>query len=123
MKAFFISLTLILTILILIGANFLYISRLSQDLIEELESAPLPTQDIQAAQKADHFKSKWETHKKFIQITVNHTEIDMICNTVDELCVFAKMKKDAEFERARRILISTLKNLKESEKLSPTNIL
>ena len=119
MKAFFIILLLFSAILFAIGANYLYVSHLSQELIDTLEAIPSPAH----VKKTGQIKEIWEDNKEIIQITVNHSEIDTISNTVTELCVFAETQNVAEFERARRILIDTFKSLKESEKLSPTNIL
>ena len=123
MKAFYTVICLFAIMLGAIAFNYFYICNLSQELISELEQLALPSAENDTALQAERIRNKWNESRRFAQITVNHTEIEMISNAADELCVFAKCGDITEFERARSIFINTLEELELSEKLSPTNIL
>ena len=122
MKAFFIVMLLFTLLSVAIFANLSYIDNLTRTLAEDLERLPSP-HEYTTAEKAERIRDTWQNNKRFVQITVNHTEIEFISNTATELCVFARQKNVAEFERARHILINALEELRFSEKLSLINIL
>lgn len=123
MKAFYTAICLFAIMMCAITFNYFYICSLSQELISDLEQLPLPSAENNTALQAEHIRNKWNENRRLVQITVNHTEIEMISNAADELCVFAKYQDTTEFERAKSILINTLEELELSEKLSPANIL
>ena len=123
MRAFYTILCLSCIMLGAITVNHFYISGLSANLITHLEQLELPTEENNTAHKAIQLRRQWEYNRPFVQITVNHTEIEMISNAVDELCVFAEHQNIAEFERARKLLVNALEELGLSEELSITNIL
>ena len=123
MKAFYTVICLFAVMMGAITFNYFYICSLSQELISDLEQLALPSAENDTALQAERIRNKWNESRRFAQITVNHTEIEMISNAMDELCVFATYRDITEFERARSILINTLEELELSEKLSPTNIL
>ena len=123
MKTFYISFLLFTTLLCAITANYFYVSHLSRSLVDQLEQLPAQNEARELLIQSEQIRKKWETSKKIVQITVNHSEIESISNAATEMCTFAQYQNTSEFERARRILISTLKELGSSEKLSPTNIL
>jgi hypothetical protein len=105
------------------SVNYFYVTELSEELMKSVEQLPLPddTEDVSA--QVEQIRQKWLLSRRYVQITVNHAEIELISNAATELYIFARHMQTAEFERARHILISSLENLKSSEKLSPINIL
>ena len=123
MRAFFTILILFSILLVAMSVNYFYVTELSEELMKSVEQLPLPdgTEDVSA--QVEQIRQKWLLSRRYVQITVNHAEIELISNAATELYIFARHMQTAEFERARHILISSLENLKSSEKLSPINIL
>lgn len=122
MKAFYLVTLLFSLALGAITVNYFYISRLSQELIEDVEALPLPSTDNQVELAAKQICDGWEKSRTLVQITANHTEIEAISNAADELLAFAKYQSIPDFERARALLINALEELELSEKLSFSNI-
>lgn len=122
MKAFYLVTLLFSLALGAITVNYFYISRLSQELIEDVEALPLPSTDNRVELAAKQICDDWEKNRTLVQITANHTEIEAISNAADELLAFAKYQSIPDFERARALLINALEELELSEKLSFSNI-
>ena len=122
MKAFFTILFLFTLLFAAIFANYAYVNNLATTLAEDLERLPFPN-EAATTKEAERIRDAWQDNKRFVQISINHTEIEFISNAATELCVFAQQKNIAEFERARHILINALEELRFSEMLSLINIL
>lgn len=123
MKAFYTVLCLLAVMVGAVTVNYFYISRLSRELINDVEQLAPPSSENGTALQVKSIREKWARNRRFVQITVNHTEIEVISNATDELCIYAEHQALMEFERARSLLINSLEELELSEKLSPTNIL
>ena len=115
----------ILFILMLFSSfyNCIYIRNISDELMQACDQLdPISFPEL-SAKKAQEIKDRWESQRKFVQITIHHTEIEFIDNAIDELCAYAQYGSEADFHRARRLAINALEELRQSETLFPTNIL
>lgn len=122
MKSFYIIICAFAVMLIAMCGNYYYIEVFAADAVCVCEDiASIPRADV--LPKIEELQQKWDKNKKFIQITVNHTEIEMINNALDELFVYAEHGATADFEKARRAAVNAFKELLLSEQLTPTNIL
>lgn len=122
MKSFFIVICLFAIMLVAMCGNYYYIESFSSDAVSICEEiATLPR--TASLEKIKGLQKKWDKNKKFIQITVNHTEIEMINNALDELHTYAEHGSTADFEKARRSAVNAFEELLLSEQLAPTNIL
>lgn len=123
MKAFYLTICLFTVMILAICVNYYYIESFAGEAIaactQLIPFAPSPNAHTQIAQ----IHEKWERNKKFIQITVNHTEIELIDNALDELLVYAEGGSAEDFEKARLLAINALEELRLSERLTFTNIL
>ena len=122
MKSFYIIICAFAVMLIAMGGNYYYIEDFDKDAVhvcEELQSISRAS----ALKEIEDLQQTWDKNKKFIQITVNHTEIEMINNALDELFVYAEHGATADFEKARRATVNAFEELLLSEQLTPTNIL
>ena len=122
MKSFYIIICAFAVMLIAMGGNYYYIEDFATDAVhvcEEIQSISR----ARALKEIEDLQQTWDKNKKFIQITVNHTEIEMINNALDELFAYTRHGSDADFEKARRAAVNAFEELLLSEQLSPTNIL
>lgn len=122
MKSFYIIIGLFAIMLVAMCGNYYYIESFSSDAASICEEIATLPREISSG-KIKALQEKWEKSKKFIQITVNHTEIEMINNALDELLAYAEHGASADFEKARRFAVNAFEELLLSEQLSPTNIL
>ena len=123
MKGFFVIPCLFSAMLLAIFANCFYIEGFAKDAISVCEQIPPFSPSASALEKIADIQTKWKENKKFIQITVNHTEIELIDNAVDELLVYARGESAEEFEKARQLAINAFEELRLSEHLTFTNVL
>ena len=123
MKGFLVILCLFSVMLLAIFANCLYIEGLAKDSISTFEQLIPFSPSTSALEQITNIQTRWKENKKFIQITVNHTEIELIDNAVDELLVYARGESAEEFEKARQLAINAFEELRLSEHLTFTNIL
>ena len=122
MRSFYIIICSFAIMLLAMCGNYYYIESFAADaahICEKVETIPRNT----ALKEIESLQEKWSKNKKFIQITVNHTEIEMINNALDELFAYTRHGSDADFEKARRAAVNAFEELLLSEQLSPTNIL
>lgn len=123
MKSFYIVLCLFTTMFLAINSNHIYIERFANDTIQICEQIDTYGPHASTQEQAREIRDRWNKNRKFIQITVNHTEIEAIDNAVDELLVFAEQGDRADLERAKLLAINVFEELSLSERLTLTNIL
>lgn len=123
MKSFYCVICLLAVMLFAIGINYFYIERFSENMMQVCEQLDTSKPRETSLERVLWVQDQWHKNKKFIQITVNHTEIELIDNAVDELLVFAKQGDEADFENAKQFAINAFEELSLSERLTLTNIL
>ena len=121
MKSFYTVLILFLIMALAIGINYVYIGRLSQELITECEAIREPSS--LSAERAEKIHTLWHAHRKYVQITANHTEIEAIDNAIDTLVVRALGESVTELQEAKRLAINALEELRSAERLTLIGIL
>lgn len=123
MKSFYIVTVLFILMLLASSYNNIYIRNLSDELIQSCENFDQGTSPDLIAERAQKIRDRWKSQRSFVQITVNHTEIELIDNAIDEFCVYAQLGDEADFQRAKQLAVNALEELRQSEVLFPTNIL
>lgn len=123
MKSFYTVTVLFILMLLASSYNCIYIRNLSDELIQSCEQFDQTASPELVTERTQKIRDRWESQRKFVQITVNHTEIELIDNTIDEFCVYAQYGTEADFQRAKQIAVNALEELRQSETLFPTNIL
>lgn len=123
MKAFYTVLCLFAVMMLAITVNHVYIRQFSEDAIRICEQIDPCLSQSDAVEQAKRIQDRWSANKKFIQITVNHTEIELIDNAVDELWVYTQKGDTSDFEKAKQIAINVFEELGLAEHLAFVNIL
>ncbi len=117
MKAFYTTLCLFIIMIAAVAYNCAYITRLSEELIRDAEAVEWDGGDGLSVQQATDLHQKWESNRKFAEVTVNHTEIEAISNNADEFWVLTRLGNQADFEKAKQLLINSFEELRSSERL------
>ena len=123
MKSFFIIISLFAIMLFGATCNFIYIRNLSDDLIQACQRLDGEQPREQISEQAKQIRTHWERNRKFVQITVSHTEIEAIDHAVDALYVYATLGDKADFTNAKQCTINAFEELRSSETLFPTGVL
>lgn len=124
MRAFIISIVLLLLITGVSVLNSIYINTLTDLLIDALVMVPIPqTGESLTGTEADFFMNIWLKHKPFIALTVN---LDYICDvdeTLRSMITYSINRELNEFATSREILLLNIWRIKNVECLSIHNII
>ena len=122
MKSFWISITIFTAMIIMIVLNYFYISKITNELCDKLQSLPEPT-DPQCNQQITELEEYWENHYLIIKISTASTEITNISNEITKLRYLAIEFETSDFEVTRHQLLNAIYDIKKSEKLLIENII
>ena len=121
MKTFITTMIIFCITIVFIIWNSMYITNLANDFCNRLES--LDTGDNGLSKKLSDISDKWEHSKRFVQISISHTEIELITDMMSSIQVYAKAGELSDYEQTRQLLLNSFNEMRLLEKLSLINIL
>ncbi len=115
MKAFIISLCIVLVLTLLIGFNAIYINKVTKELISRTDSTSF-----------DNYSELvllWQKRKMIISLCANHREVDKIEEQIVLIKNACKSKSKDELDRAKALVTNYINQIKRHEELTIDNIL
>ena len=122
MKSFRMSIAIFAVMMLIIILNHLYILNTADQLCTILKSLPSPTSP-QCIQQIVILEKLWEKHSGAINLSTTSAKTEAISNDIIKLKHLALNLEISDFEVTRHQLLSTVRNIKKSEKLSFKNII
>ena len=122
MKSFRISIVIFAVMILIIISNYLYISKISNQLCAMLQSIPSPTTP-QCIQQIVILEKFWDKHSNTINLSTTATKTETISSDIVKLKHLALNLEISDFEVTRHQLLSTIRNIQKAEKLSFKNII
>ena len=122
MKSFRMSIAIFAVMMLIIILNHLYILNTADQLCTILQSLPSPTSP-QCIQQIVILEKLWEKHSGTINLSTTSAKTEAISNDIIKLKHLALNLEISDFEVTRHQLLSTVRNIKKSEKLSFKNII
>ncbi len=116
MKAFIVSLVVIVLFTSLIIINAIYINRVANDLISVANSAKIDT-------GCEKLSSLWESKRLIISLCAHHKEIDKIEEQILLMQDSARANDYISFDRARVLLVEYIDHIRKHERVTLDNIL
>ena len=116
MKAFIISLAVVLGIFTLSLIYSFYIGNLTSSLIKDAEAIEIDTKSVQ------DFCDRWEKVQFVMKIASSHKETHRIDEVLTVLQEKVKNKTEGGFYEEKRLLIEYLHQIKEDESISLDSI-
>ena len=116
------SIAIFAVMMLIIILNHLYILNTADQLCTILQSLPSPTSP-QCIQQIVILEKLWEKHSGTINLSTTSAKTEAISNDIIKLKHLALNLEISDFEVTRHQLLSTVRNIKKSEKLSFKNII
>lgn len=122
MKAFWISIVIFATMVLIIILNYLYILQITDKLCTILQGIPSPTEP-QCVQEIIVLERFWEKHHGIINLSTAAIKTDTISSDIVKLKTLALTFEISDFEVTRNQLFNAIYSIKETEQLSLKNII
>ena len=117
MKAFVISLIVLLFIFALTITNAIYVNNVTDFLIDSAKRLDITSGSV------DEYIENWEQAQSFIKISSSHKETHRIDEALKELKIAASHGTEADFEEDRILLIEYLTQIKDDETVTWDSII
>ncbi len=117
MKAFIISLSIVLVIFALTVINSIYVHNTTNKLIEEAQNLKVENDSV------EQFYKLWEETQFAIRLSSSHDETHKIDEVLGVLSAKAKEGDPSGFCEERALLVEYLKQIQEDEKISLDSII
>ena len=121
MKSFRISIAIFSVMILTIISNYLYISKISDQLCAMLQNIPSPTSP-QCIQQIVILEKFWDKHSSTINLSTTAIKTETISSDIVKLKHLALNLEISDFEVTRHQLLSAIRSIKKTEKLSFNNI-
>ena len=122
MRAFLVSLLLFSVMLGAIVANFSYINKLTDHLMQKIDllsfSEPEKTQGL-----LTEIRERFDKERKIILLSISYTTVNKISDAIDSTIAYLDARDESGFENAKAILKNAMRDLSRLDRLSPDNIL
>lgn len=115
MKKLFISTALLLLIPIFSFGYLKYLSNSCDKLTSEFETVLLIAGSENATVKFEEAEKDWEKYEKFFAVSVNHTELDSVKQSIIRAGSYLKSGDKTELSCELSVIISLIKHIKELE--------
>ena len=122
MKALIASLIIFGILLIGIIVNCVYVNRISEDLLLQINSIG-GVEDAGALSKLENLKMHFEKHEGILLLSLSYLAVNKVDDSIDGAIAYAKYGDESGFQNAKAILINAINDLARLEKLSFKNIL
>ena len=122
MKAFAVSVILLLVLLLGILGNYWYINTLGDRMEATLETIPDIGEDG-CAEAVESFLALWETHAATVGLSVAFPTVDRLSEQAQTLLVCAKTGDTFGFAVARGLLRDAIDDMRRLEAFSIANLL
>ena len=122
MKAFTVSMILLVALILCVTANHLYINRVSDDLLERLDALP-SIEDKQCVSLSKELSAAWEAEVEYVRLSVGYTVVDRVCEQARTLVACAECGDVYGFQTALALLRDAIGDMRRLEDISISNIL
>lgn len=122
MRSFFLTLLLLAVMLAVIGANFIFINRLGDQLTARVNALPAQTGDTAAAKEIMSLEKDWIDVHHLVSFSVSFKELNRVTEQVTALRVWYLAGEDAEYQNARAQLLLAIEEMRRLERFSMDNI-
>ena len=122
MRAFLISVVLLIALVSCVAINNVYINRVADDLLSRLESLP----DVGASDctvRANELLAAGEEQVEWVRLSVGYTVVDRVCEQTATLVACAECGDLYGFRTALALLRDAVGDMRRLEVLSISNIL
>ncbi len=117
MKAFVISISILLALFGLTIFNSIFINKVTTNLINEARELKIENESI------SNFADKWERAQTFIKLSSSHKETHKIDEVLGVLEAKAKIQNNNGFEEEKALLVEYITQIQEDEKVSLDSII
>ena len=122
MKSFTVSLLLAALLLGCIVLNNLYINRLADRLLDQLDALP-PLDDEHCIEQVDALLANWDAEVEFVRLSVCYPVVDRVCEQATTLLACAECHDLYGYRTALALLRDAIGDMRRLEVLSISNIL
>ena len=122
MRSFIISLLLAILLIGCITLNHLYINRLADRLLEQLEALPC-IDDPACISMAQALLAEWDGQVEYVRLSVGYTVVDRVCEQATTLLACAECGDRYGYQTALALLRDAIGDMRRLELLSVSNIL
>jgi len=122
MRSFIISLVLAVILLSCIVTNNLYINRLSDRMLEQLDALP-PVSDSECVALARKLLEDWDKQVDYVRLSVGYAVVDRVCEQATTLLACAECGDLYGYQTAMALLRDAIGDMRRLEVLSISNIL
>lgn len=122
MRSFIISLLLAIILLACIVLNNVYINRLADRMLSQLNTLPCIEDPLCVAQ-AQRLLATWEEQAEYVRLSVSYTVVDRVCEQATALLTCAECGDLYGYQAALALLRDAIEDMRRLEVLSISNIL
>ena len=122
MRSFFISLLLAILLLGCITLNNLYINRLADRMLRQVEALPT-LDDPECASLARSLLEEWDEQVELVRLSVGYTVVDRVSEQATTLLVCAECGDLYGYQTALALMRDAIGDMRRLEVLSISNIL
>lgn len=122
MKAFWISVALLIVMLIGVATNYIYINEVSDKILSHLDAIP-DISDPNCVNAALSLHRSLEKEIDMISLSVGYSIVDRLCEETVTLCACAKSGDRYGFSTALALLYDAVEDMRRMEQFSMRNLL
>lgn len=122
MRSFIFTLLLFGVMLVGIVGNAIFIHRLSDDLLDLLDTLPAHAGEREST-ALDELEARWEHARTWVSLSVSYSDMNRISHDLASLRAFCEDGEDADYFAAREQLRLAIEDMRRFEMLALDNLI